>query len=56
MSSKKINGKESEFSEEDLQREHFGSVLGAPDPTKMPPQREKKKPKDVDPGHTTSSS
>ncbi len=52
--SREPNGVEPAFSEEDIQREQFGprGVPGAPDPTKMTPQREKKTPKDVDPGHT----
>jgi hypothetical protein len=41
-------------SEDDIQREQFGprGVPGKPDPTKMVPQRKKKTPSDVDPGHT----
>ena len=48
------NGVEPEFSEDDIQRQQFGprGVPGAPDPAKMTPQREKKQPKTVDPGHT----
>lgn len=48
------NGVEPQFSEDDIQRQEFGprGVPGAPDPVKMTPQREKKQPKDVDPGHT----
>ena len=48
------NGVEPEFSEDDIQRQQFGprGVPGAPDPAKMTPQREKKQPKKVDPGHT----
>jgi hypothetical protein len=48
------NGVEPSFSEDDIQREQFGprGVPGVPDPAKMTPQREKKTPKDVDPGHT----
>jgi hypothetical protein len=48
------NGVEPPFSEEDIQRGQFGprGVPGAPDPAKMTPQREKKTPKDVDPGHS----
>ena len=47
------NGVEPARSEEDQQRERFGprGVPGAPDPARMPPQREKKTPKHVDPGH-----
>jgi hypothetical protein len=49
-----INGREPRFSEEDIQREKFGprGVPGKPDPAKMTPQRDKKTPKSVDPGHT----
>lgn len=41
-------------SEDDIQREQLGprGVPGKPAPAKMTPQREKKTPKDVDPGHT----
>jgi len=54
MPKEPINGREPEFSEEDIQREQLGQrgVPGKPDPAKMTPQREKKQPKDVDPGHT----
>src|SRR5436853_7798424 len=49
MSDKPINGREPNFSEEDLQREELGprGVPGEESPTKMTPQREKKKPKTV---------
>jgi hypothetical protein len=49
-----INGREPSFSEEDLQREELDprGVPGRYSPTKMTRQREKKTPKDVDPGHT----
>jgi hypothetical protein len=49
-----INGRDPEFSEEDTQREQLGprGVPGEPNLTKITPQREKKMPKDVDPGHT----
>jgi hypothetical protein len=49
-----INGVEPEKSEDDIQREQLGprGVPGAPDPAKMTPQRAKKTPKKVDPGHT----
>jgi hypothetical protein len=52
--SREPNGVEPAFSEEDIQRRRFGprGVPGAPDPAKMTPQREKKTPKDADPGHT----
>jgi len=48
------NGREPEFSEEDMQREQLGprGVPGKPSPARMTPQRDKKTPKDVDPGHT----
>ncbi len=54
VKSREPNGVEPAFSEDDIQREQFGprGVAGAPDPAKMTPQREKKTPKDVDPGHT----
>lgn len=41
-------------SEEDIQRAQFGprGVPGQDDPAKMTPQRKKKTPSDVDPGHT----
>ncbi len=49
-----INGREPDRSEDDIQREQLGprGVPGAPDPAKMTPQRKKKTPDDVDPGHT----
>jgi len=49
-----LNGVEPAKSEDDLQREKFGprGVPGDPDPVKMTPQRDKKTPKNVDPGHT----
>ncbi|MDR6306406.1 hypothetical protein GGQ85_004137 [Nitrobacter vulgaris] len=45
----------SRLSEDDIQREQLGprGVPGKPDPAKMTPQREKKTPKNIDPGHTT---
>ena len=54
MSKDPINGREPEFSEEDLQREQLGprGVPGKPSPAKITPQREKKTPKDVETGHT----
>jgi hypothetical protein len=41
-------------SEDDIQREQLGprGVPGRPDPAKMTPQREKKTPRNIDPGHT----
>jgi hypothetical protein len=49
-----VNGVEPEKSEEDQQREQLGprGIPGAPDPAKMTPQRSKKTPDPVDPGHT----
>jgi hypothetical protein len=40
--------------EDDLQRAKLGprGVPGAPDPAKMTPQRDKKTPKSLEPGHT----
>ena len=48
------NGVEPDKSEDDIQRERLGprGVPGKEDPAKMTPQREKKTPKNVDPGHT----
>ena len=48
------NGRETEKSEDDIQREQLGprGVPGKESPAKMTPQREKKTPRDVDPGHT----
>ena len=48
------NGVEPDKSEDDIQREQLGprGVPGKEDPAKMTPQREKKTPKNVDPGHT----
>lgn len=54
MPDQPINGREPDFSEEDLQREQLGprGEPGKGSPTKMTPQQEKNMPKDVDPGHT----
>jgi hypothetical protein len=48
------NSTEPRKTEDDLQREQLGprGIPGAPDPAKMTPQREKKTPKNNDPGHT----
>jgi hypothetical protein len=48
-----LNGVEPEKSEDDIQRELLGprGVPGAPDPAKMTPQRAKKTPTYLDPGH-----
>jgi len=53
MPKEPINSREPGFSEDDMQREQLGprGVPGKPDPAKMTPQREKKTPKNVDPGH-----
>jgi hypothetical protein len=44
------NGVEPSFSEDDIQRSHFGprGVLGAQDPARMTPQRAKKTPSSID--------
>jgi hypothetical protein len=49
------NGREPDFSEDDIQREMFGprGVKGAPDPAKMTPQRAKKTPTTIDQGHVS---
>ena len=54
MPEKPMNGVESLRSEDDIQREELGprGVPGKESPAKMTPQREKKTPKHVDPGHT----
>jgi hypothetical protein len=54
MQKEPINGREPDSSEDDLQREALGprGVPGQQDPAQMTPQREKKTPKKVDPGHT----
>jgi hypothetical protein len=54
MQKEPINGREPDFSEDDLQREQLRprGVPGKESPAKMTPQREKKTPKNVDPGHT----
>lgn len=54
MPDKPINGREPEFSEEDLQREELGprGVPGKESPAKMTPLAEKNTPKDPDTGHT----
>ncbi len=53
MPEEPINGREPERSEDDIQREQLGprGAPGAKDPAKMTPQRDKKTPKQVDPGH-----
>ena len=54
MPDEPINAREPDKSEEDMQRKKLGprGVPGKESPAKMTPQREKKTPKDVDPGHT----
>ena len=54
MPKEPINGREPALSEEDIQREELGprGVPGKGSPAKMTQQREKKTPKDADPGHT----
>jgi len=54
MPKEPINSREPGFSEDEMQREQLGprGVPGKPDPAKMTPQREKKTPQNVDPGHT----
>lgn len=49
-----LNGSEPARTEDDEQRKELGprGVPGAADPAKMTPQREKKMPKNDDPGHT----
>lgn len=57
MPDKPITGVESERSEEDIQREELGprGVPGKESAAKMAAQREKKTPRDVDPGHPAST-
>jgi hypothetical protein len=54
MPDKPINGREPEFSEEDIQREELGprGVPGKESPAKMTPQAEKNTPRDPDTGYT----
>jgi hypothetical protein len=54
MPTEPINGREPELSEDDIQREQLGprGVPGKESPAKMTPQRDKKTPGNVDPGHT----
>lgn len=49
------NGVEPDRSEDDIQREQLGprGVPGGSDPARMTPQREKKTPKHIDPGHVS---
>jgi hypothetical protein len=57
MPKERIDGQESEFTEEDRQREQFGrrDVPGKADPSKMTLQRDKKPPKDIEPDHTNAA-
>jgi hypothetical protein len=50
----KPNGREPDFSEDDLAQSELGGTTGRNQPVgdRMTPQRRKKTPKDVDPGHT----
>jgi hypothetical protein len=52
MEKEPVNGREHQFSEDDVQREQLGprGIPGKSDPAKMTPQWEKKTPKNVDPG------
>ena len=54
MPKEPVNGRGPECSEDDLQGEQVGprGVPGKESPSKMTPQREKKTPKNVYPGHT----
>jgi hypothetical protein len=54
MPDEPINGREPDFSEDDIQREQLGprGVPGKPSPAKMTPQAKKNMPKNVDQGHT----
>lgn len=49
------NGREPPQTEDDIQREQLGprGVPGQSDPAKMTPQRKKKTPENLDPGHTS---
>ncbi len=49
-----VNDGQPRPSEDDVQRDKLGprGVRGKSDPAKMTPQREKKTPKNIDPGHT----
>jgi hypothetical protein len=54
MGRRQLDDAQPRASEEDIQRAQFGprGVPGNDDPAKMVPQRKKKTPSDVDPGHT----
>jgi hypothetical protein len=47
------NGAEPSLIQDDMQRDLFGprDVSGKADPAKMTPQRKKKTPEEIDPGH-----
>ncbi|MCK1758784.1 hypothetical protein IVA78_27345 [Bradyrhizobium sp. 137] len=47
------NGVEPPLSEDDIHQLGPRGVPDAPDPAKMTPQREKKTPKHIEPGHTS---
>lgn len=49
------NGVAPSRSEDDIQRDQLGprGVPGASDPAKMTPQRDRKTPRHIDPGHTS---
>ena len=49
------NAVEPRRSEDDIQRDQLGprGVPGSPDPVRVTPQRDKKTPKPIDPGHTS---
>lgn len=53
-SSGQLDASEPRLSEEDMQRDAHGprGVPAGDDPARMVPQRDKKTPPDVDPGHT----
>ena len=53
MPEQSMNAVEPKRSEDDIQREELGprGVPAKESPARMTPQREKKTPKDVDPGH-----
>lgn len=53
MPEKPTNAVELQCSEDDIQRDQLGprGVPGKESPARMTPQREKKTPKDVHPGH-----
>jgi len=52
MTDEPINGREPDKSEDEREKLGPRGVSGKESPAKMTPQREKKTPKEVDPGHT----